>query len=145
MLLPNVFSENFLDGFFDDFARPVKKMFDASTSSVMKADVKEREDGYDLLIDLPGYKKDDVSVKFKDGYLIINANNQKEDEEKNEAGRYIRRERYYGSCSRGFYVGDAVKKEDIKAKFEDGMLKLDIPKKVKQPELEENQYIEIAG
>ena len=109
----------------------------------MKTDIKENEKDYELSVELPGYKKEDVNAELKDGYLIINATNEKNDEEKDEKG-YIRKERYYGSFTRSFYVGKDVKEEDIKAKFENGVLILDIPKEVeKLPE--EKKYIAIEG
>ena len=108
-----------------------------------RSDIKENEKDYELSIELPGYKKEDVNAELKDGYLIITATNEQNDEEKNEGG-YIRKERYFGSCSRTFYVGKDLKEEDIKAKFENGILTLDVPKDVeKLPE--EKKYISIEG
>ena len=94
---------------------------------------------------MPAVKKEDVKAELRDGYLTIQASTDSNKEEKDSNGRYIRRERYSGSCSRSFYVGDAVTQEDIKAKFEDGTLKLLIPKKEAVPEVEERKYIAIEG
>lgn len=111
----------------------------------MSTDVKENDRGYELHIELPGYKKEDVKAELKDGTLTINASMKKENDEKDENGKYIRRERYCGNCSRSFYVGDAIEQEDIKAKFEDGILKVFVPKKEAKPAVEEKKYITIEG
>ena len=147
MLMPSIFGESLFDEFFDDFARPAKKTvrYTTQTPSVMRTDVKEHETGYELDIDLPGYKKEDVQAELKDGYLTITATTKTNDDQKDEAGKYIRRERYYGTCSRSFYVGEDIKQEDIKAKFEDGILKVAVPKKEAKPKVEENKYITIEG
>ena len=147
MLMPSIFGENLFDDLFDDFARPVRKVAGYSTpaTSVMKTDVKETDAGYELDIDLPGYKKEDVKAQLKDGYLTISAETKKDDDKKDDNGKYIRRERYYGSCSRSFYVGDDVTEEDIRAKFEDGILKVSVPKKQPKPAVEQNKYITIEG
>ena len=147
MLMPSIFGESLFDEFFDDFARPVKKVAGYSTQApaVMKTDVKEHETGYELDIDLPGYKKEDVQAQLKDGYLTITASNKTSNDQKDEAGKYIRRERYYGTCSRSFYVGDDVTEEDIKAKFEDGILKINVPKREKKEEIPQKKYICIEG
>ena len=110
---------------------------------VMPTDVKETETGYELAINLPGYKKEDVKAELKDGYMTITATTKKNNDQKNEEGRYIRRERYVGSCSRTFYVGEAVTEEDIHAKFEDGILTITVPKKELQPQVEEKKFISI--
>ena len=147
MLLPSIFGENLFDEFFEDFARPVKNVvrYSAPASAVMRADVKEYESGYELDVELPGYKKEDVQEELKDGYLTITASTKTDEGQKDENGKYLRRERYYGTCSRTFYVGEDVKQEDIKAKFEDGILKVAVPKKEAQPKVEENKYITIEG
>ena len=146
MLMPSIFGENLFDDFFDDFYRPVRKNGHRASlpvNTVMKTDVRETENGFELDIDLPGYKKEDVQAQLKDGYMTITAAAKKSNDEKDEQGRYIRRERYAGTCSRSFYVGDQITEEDIKAKFEDGILKVSIPKKEAKPEVEENKYIAI--
>ena len=100
---------------------------------------------FDIEIDLPGYKKEDVQAELKDGYMTINASRNSNDDKKDEEGNYIRRERYYGSCSRSFYVGKQITEEDIKAKFEDGILKISVPKKEVKKEIPEKKYIAIEG
>ena len=147
MLMPSIFGESLFDDWFDDFARPVKKVarYSVPTAAVMRTDVKENEAGYELDIDLPGYKKEDVQAQLKDGYLTITASTKTNDDQKDDSGKYIRRERYYGTCSRSFYVGDDIEQDDIKAKFEDGILKVAVPKKDAKPKVEENKFITIEG
>lgn len=147
MLMPSIFGENLLDDFFDGFASPARYMgrYNTSIAGIMKTDVKENEKGYELDIDLPGYQKEDVKAELKDGYLTISATTKNEKDEKDKDHKYIRRERYYGSCSRSFYVGDAVTQEEIKARFDNGILKVSIPKKESKPEVEESKYIAIEG
>ena len=147
MLMPSIFGESLFDEFFDDFARPAKSVarVNASVPAVMRTDVKESDTGYELDIDLPGYKKEDVQAQLKDGYLTITASTKSNGDQKDEAGKYIRRERYYGTCSRSFYVGEDIEQEDIKAKFEDGILKIGVPKKDAKPKVEENKFITIEG
>ena len=125
MLMPSIFGENLFDDFFD---YPFVKN-EAESNGLMKTDVKDTEHGYEITMNLPGVKKEDVKAALKDGYLTISATSDSKKEEKNDKGQYIRRERYTGSCSRSFYVGDAVTEEDIKAKFENGTLKMLVPKK----------------
>lgn len=110
----------------------------------MKTDIKETDSSYEMDIDLPGFKKEDVSAKLENGYLTITAAKGVDKDEKNENGVYIRRERYSGECSRTFYIGEAVKEEDIKARFEDGILKISVPK-VDPKKVEGRKYIAIEG
>ena len=146
MLMPSIFGENLFDDFFDDFARPYKVTTGyTQPANIMKADVKETEGSFELDIDMPGYKKEDVKAELKDGYLTITGTTKKETGDQDKKGKYVRRERYCGSCSRSFYVGKAVEKEDIKAKFEDGVLKISVPKKEEKPKVEESKYISIEG
>ena len=142
MLMPSIFGENLLDDFFDF---PFGSNYTATDSSLMKTDIKEMENGYEVTMNLPGVKKEDVKAELKDGYLTISASSNSNKDEKDEEGRYIRRERYSGSCSRSFYVGDAVTEADIKAKFENGTLTMMIPKKEVQPTVENKKYIAIEG
>lgn len=136
MLMPSLF-----DDFFADFARPVRRSLNPMPQ-LMKTDVKEKDNGFDLDIELPGYKKEDLTLELKEGYLNVSATTkQSNDDEEN--GHFIRRERYIGTSSRSFYVGDEVTEEDIKAKFEDGILKIYVPKKEAQPEIPESKYIAI--
>lgn len=126
---------------FDDlFNAP---FFTRNEANMMKTDIKEHDGGYELTVDLPGVKKEDIKAELNDGYLTISAENNTNKDEKDENGKYLCRERYSGSYSRSFYVGDAITEEDIKAKFENGTLKLDIPKKEALPE-KQNKYIAIG-
>ena len=111
----------------------------------MRTDVKENDKGFTLDIDLPGYKKEDISAELKDGYLTVSAKTNEEHEEKEDEGTYIRRERTFGSCSRSFYIGENIEESEVKAKFEDGILKVFVPKKEIEPPVEERKYISIEG
>ena len=144
MLLPDLFENNLLNSFMDDDW--TNKFFDAPAQRPvsMKTDVRETEHGYELGIELPGYKKEDVKAELHDGYLTVTASHTENKDEKDKEGHYIRRERYHGACRRSFYVGKDVGQEDIKAKFEDGILKLDIPKP-DQKKVEEKRMIAIEG
>ena len=138
MLMPSIFGENLFDDWFDDFpfyidkdAKNVeKKLYGRKAGRIMKTDIKEKEDGYELVVDLPGFSKDEVKASLENGYLIISAAKglDKEEEEK-ETGHYIRKERYSGACERSFYVGEELEQSDIKAEFKHGILKLFVPKK----------------
>jgi len=154
MLMPSIFGENLFDDFFDDLPfyddadmkKAVKKLYGRRASRMMKTDIQDLDNGYELTIDLPGFKKDEVSATLEDGYLTINAvKGLEQDEREKKAGRYIRRERYAGACSRRFYVGDQVTQDEIKGKFKHGLLKLFIPKKEEKPAVEQNHYIAIEG
>ena len=131
-MLPSIFGENLFDEVFDDaFDRRLRNgsnaLYGKHARNLMKTDVQENESGYTLSIDLPGFKKDEVNVELKDGYLTVSAQKGLDKDETDKQGRYIRRERYAGSCSRSFYVGD-LKPEDIRGKFESGVLTLSMPK-----------------
>ena len=126
------------DTFFDTGASTEKL-----APSLMRTDIKENDDGFELTIDLPGFKKEDVQAQLKDGYLSIAAQTHNETSE--EKGTYVRKERFAGKCSRTFYVGEDVEEDDIKAKFEDGVLTIKVPKKQEQPKLEDNHTIAIEG
>lgn len=146
MLMPGIFRESLFDDFFEDIVRPVRRSgYTRNTADVMRTDVKEDQNGYELYIELPGYRKEDVQARLKDGNLVISASRENEKEEKDAEGRFIRRERFSGKCSRCFYVGDSVKEEDIRARFEDGMLKVFVPKKENRPAVEESKVIMIEG
>ena len=140
MMLPSIFGENLLDNWFDDGWNS----WDYSNTSLMKTDIKENDNDYELTMNLPGVKKEDVTAELKDGYLTIHATSNQNKDEKDEDGKYIRRERYSGSCNRSFYVGDAVTEEDIKANFENGTLKMTIPKKEAKA-VPEKKFISIEG
>lgn len=156
MLTPSIFGGNLFDNFFDDlFDFPVindtamqdaqRKLYGQHAPNMMKTDVQEHEDHFEVDIDLPGFKKDELSLELQDGYLVIRAAKQySEDEKEKNTGKFVRRERYAGSMSRTFYVGEDVKQEDIHAKYESGVMKLTIPKpEVKKPEIEQKKYIAI--
>lgn len=117
-------SDPFDFGFFG--TNPTPK---TSTSSLMKTDIKENDKGYELAIDLPGFKKENVQIELNEGYLTINAKTEHEDEKKDENGTFLRKERFSGSCSRSFYVGEDISEEDVSAKFTDGILTITVPKK----------------
>lgn len=148
MMMPSVWRRDLFDELFDGIAKPMPyfKGIERGPAQqlAMRTDVIENEDAFELDIDLPGVKKEDVKAELKNGYLVISASRDS-NEEKSEEGKYIRRERYFGSASRSFYVGDQLQQEDIKAKFENGILKLTVPKNVEHPELEANKYIAIEG
>lgn len=150
MLMPSIFGENLFDDFMDfpfekEFFGRRNPLYGKNEKNLMKTDVKETEDSYEVDIDLPGFKKEEISAKLEDGYLTISAAKGLEKEEKDEkSGKYIRRERYTGQCSRSFYVGNAVTEADIRAKFEDGILKLSVPKKDAK-QIETKKYIAIEG
>ena len=136
-MLPSIFGENLFDEFFDDNFGMVpmwngrNPLYGKHAKNLMKTDVRETEDTYEVDIDLPGFKKDEISVDLEDGYLTIRAAKSLDKDEKDKKGKYIRQERYAGACSRSFYVGD-VKPEDVSAKYEDGILKLSMPKQAKK-------------
>lgn len=149
MMLPTIFGENLFDDFMDDafernFFGGRNPLYGKHSRNLMKTDVKETETGYELDIDLPGFKKDEISAHLEDGYLTVSAAKGVDKDEKDNEGRYIRRERYSGSMTRSFYVGRAVTEEDIKAKYEDGILSLSIPKKDPKA-VEAKKYIAIEG
>ena len=147
MLMPTRRNRGLLSDFmFDPFdAFFNTPMPSAQTPTLMRTDIKETDGGFEMTIDLPGFKKDDVNAELKDGYLHIEAQTKSETEDKDASGTYVRKERFSGKCSRTFYVGEDVEEKDIKAKFEDGTLKIDIPKKQEQPKLEEKKTIAIEG
>ena len=131
-MLPSIFGENLFDEWFDgslekQFFGGRDPLYGKHAKNLMKTDVKELDHGYLLDVELPGFKKDEIEIQLQDGYLTISANKQIEKEEKKEKGRYIRQERYAGQCSRSFYVGD-ISPEDIQAKYEDGVLRVQIPR-----------------
>ena len=147
MLLPSIFGENLFDDFFDDVPffdnraenQIEKKLYGRHAHNVMKTDIKETDDGYELIVDLPGFKKDEIKVSLEDGYLTIEAaKGLDEDEQEKKSGKYIRKERYAGSCQRSFYVGDNLTQEDIKGEFKHGILTLNVPKKEAKPAVETN-------
>ena len=145
-MLPSIFGENLFDDMFRDFASfdpfsASDALYGKHARALMKTDIRETDNSYELDIDLPGFKKDELQLHLQDGYLTVSAAKGLDKDEKDQQGRYIRQERYTGACSRSFYVGD-VQPEDVKAKFEDGVLKLTVPKK-DVPALEAKNQITI--
>ena len=149
MLMPSIFNDNVFDDFFDfpfydDKAE--KKLYGHHAANLMKTDIQEHDDGYTLEMDLPGFKKEEIQIELNNGYMTISAaKGLDEDEKDKKSGKYIRRERYTGSCQRSFYVGEDVTEEDIKAEFKHGILKLFIPKKEAKPAVEQKKYVSIEG
>ena len=148
MLLPSIFGENLLDDLMDlprfEFPDIDRKLYGKNAAHVMKTDVREHEGGYEVDIDLPGFKKDEIKLTLENGYLTVAAGKALNSDEKDKKGKVIRQERYSGSMQRSFYVGENVTEEEIKAKFEDGVLKLTVPKKEKA-EVPEKKLIQIEG
>ena len=146
MLMPSIFGENLFNDDWMDFGFPEvdKALYGKHASHEMKTDVKETDSGYEVDIDLPGFKKDEINVQLDNGYLSISVAKGLDKEEKNKEGKYIRKERYAGAMSRSFYVGDAITQEDIKAKYESGILRLSIPKK-EAKQVEATKRIAIEG
>ena len=136
-MLPSIFGENLFDDWFDESFGMLPEwgsrnpLYGKHAKNLMKTDVRETEDSYELDIDLPGFKKDEINVDLKDGYLTISAAKGLDKDEKDKNGKYIRQERYAGACSRSFYVGD-VEPKDVSASYEDGILKLSMPKQAKK-------------
>ena len=131
-MLPSLFGESLFDRFFDDslekeFFGTHNPLYGKHAKNLMKTDVKDVNDHYEVAVDLPGFQKDEVNVELENGYLTISAAKGLDKDQKDDEGHYIRQERYSGSCSRSFYVGD-IQSEDIHAKYEDGILKLTLPK-----------------
>ncbi len=145
-MLPSIFGENLFDEFFNDpFALMTSgrdPLYGKHAKNLMKTDVRELDGSYEIDIDLPGFKKDEVDIQLQDGCLTISAAKGLDKDEKDKQGRYIRQERYAGSVSRSFYVGEDVKPADVKASFEDGILKLSVPK-AEAKQLPENTTIAI--
>ncbi|MGN0996345.1 MAG: Hsp20/alpha crystallin family protein [Candidatus Ventricola sp.] len=137
MLLSNVFSDMFDDMF------PTTNTRAAQGNGMMSCDVKEFADHYELDMELAGYRKEDIKAELKDGYLTIKAERHSDNTQSDSQGRVVRSERFMGTCQRTFYVGDHVQRQDVSAAYEDGVLKLQIPKKVEQPKVEERNYIDI--
>ena len=158
MLRPSIFGESLFDEFFDfpefpDFSelekmenKMNKKLYGRHAKNMMKVDIKDQDNAYEMDIDLPGFKKEEISAELENGYLTITAaKGLDQDEQEKDTGRYIRRERYAGTCQRSFYVGEGVKQEDIKAEFKHGVLKLLIPKEAPKLEQKNDRYIAIEG
>lgn len=138
MMIPR--RKNEFDLLGEMFADP---FFTEHESKIMKTDIKEKKDKYLIDVELPGYEKENIKMEVEDGYLTVHAEIDSNKEEKEE-GKFVRRERYVGSCSRSFYVGTEIQAEDIKASFKNGMLKIEIPKKEEKKELPEKKYVQIG-
>jgi HSP20 family molecular chaperone IbpA len=150
MLVPELFTENLFDNWFDDFGlekemnRLNRRLYGKRAGREMLTDVREHDDHYDLEIDLPGFKKEDITVELENGYLTITANKGHDQEEKDKKGTIIRQERYSGTMSRSFYLGENYRTEDIRASFEGGVLTLNVPKKEEQKQIEHPHQIMIG-
>ena len=142
-MLPSIFSENLFDDFFNSamFPKAEHELYGKHAKNLMNTDVREVENGYEIDMNLPGFKKDEVEIQLQDGCLTVSAAKGLDKDEKKK-GRYIRQERYAGQCSRSFYVGESVQPKDVHAKFEDGILKLSLPK-AEQPKLPDHRTITI--
>ena len=150
MLVPSIFGENLFDDFMDfpfddDFWGRKNPLYGKNAKRMMKTDIRETDGSYELDVDLPGFKKDEIQASLENGYLTISAAKGLDKDDKDKEGKYIRQERYAGAMSRSFYVGDEVTQDEIKAKYEDGILKLSIPKKEKKPAVEQENHIAIEG
>ena len=153
MMMPSIFGENLFDDFDSWFDAPVEKRFFGKKNplygkhakNLMKTDVREKKDSYEVDIDLPGFKKDEITAELKDGYLTISAAKGLDKDEKDKEGKYIRRERYAGNMSRSFYVGKHVTVEDVHPKYESGILSFSVPKEEAKPVEEKKHYISIEG
>ncbi len=150
LYMPSIFGEDLMDRWFNDmdreFARMEKPLYGHNAKYLMKTDVRERDDGYEVDIELPGFHKDEVQLSLENGYLnIVAAKGLDKDEKDKKTGKLIRQERYAGNLSRSFYVGEDITEDDIKAKLEHGVLSLQIPKKEAKPQLPEKKYIAIEG
>ena len=154
MLMPSIFGENLFDDFMNDFPffddrdmeKAEKKLYGHHAKQLMKTDIRETDTAYELEMDLPGFKKEDIKVSLDNGYMTVSAQKGLDKDEKDEkSGRYIRRERYSGACERTFYVGDQLTQKDIKGEFKHGILKLLVPKKDPKAVENEKTYITIEG
>ena len=150
MLMPSIFGENLFDDWMDfpfdrNFFEGRDPLYGKHAKNIMKTDVRETDDTYELDIDLPGFKKEEVTAELKNGYMTISAAKGLDKDEKDKEGRYIRKERYSGSCSRSFYVGEHVAVEDIHPKYENGILSFTVPKKEQKAVEEKNKFIAIEG
>lgn len=150
MLLPSIFGENLFDDFMDDFRYPAfpdvdKTLYGKHAKNLMKTDVKEKDGSFEVDIDLPGFKKDEITMHLEDGYLTVSAAKGLDKDEKDEKGTYVRHERYAGNMSRSFYVGEQITEDDIHPKYENGILTFSVPKKEKKAIEDKKRYITIEG
>ena len=150
MLLPSIFGENLFDDdwmfpFDSDFFGKKNPLYGKHAKNLMKTDVRETESSYEVDIDLPGFKKDEIKAQLENGYLTVSAAKGLDKDEKDQKGKYTRQERYAGAMSRSFYIGEEVSQDEIRAKYENGILRLTIPKKDAKPAVEEKKHIAIEG
>ena len=158
-MLPSIFGEDLFDDWMNDyfpFGRDFDKEFSKALApteralygkhakNMMKTDIREHDAGYEVDIDLPGFKKDEISIELEKGYLTVSAAKGLDKDEEDKKGKYIRKERYAGAMQRSFYVGENLTQEDIKAKYENGILRLSVPKKEAKP-VETKKTIAIEG
>ena len=148
MLMPRWFGESLFDDWmeepFRDLNNTQRRLYGKHADALMRTDVREKDDCYEVDIDLPGFKKEEISLELQDGTLTVSAAKALDQEHKDDQGRVLRQERYAGSMQRSFYLGENVTEEDVKARFEDGVLRLTVPKK-DQPKLPEKKVIMIEG
>ena len=152
MMMPSIFGENLFDDFFTPFyyddkdeKKAEKKLYGHRAQNLLKTDIKETKEGYELVIDVPGFKKDEISIELENGYLTVSAAKGLDKDEEDKKGNYIRKERYAGSMSRSFYVGKHVTVEDVHPKYESGILSFSVPKAEAKPVEEKKHYISIEG
>jgi HSP20 family molecular chaperone IbpA len=154
MLAPSIFEENFIDelfGFpylkeFDGMEHDMeRKLYGRKASRMMKTDIREKDDNYEISVDLPGFKKEDITVELDNGYITISASKNLDKEGNNKKGKLLRQERYAGSMTRSFYVGENVEKTDVDANYRHGVLNLIIPKKAMEKKIPEKNLIAIEG
>ena len=147
MMMPSIFGGNLFNDDWMDFSFPDidKELYGKHAKNLMKTDVKEKDGNYEVAIDLPGFKKDEITAELKDGYLTISAAKGLDKDEKDKEGKYIRRERYAGNMSRSFYVGDQVTEDDIHPKYENGVLSFSVPKEEAKKIEDKKRYISIEG
>lgn len=145
--MPSVFGKNLFDDFFGDFAFPEidRTIYGRHANNLMRTDVKETDSGYEVDIDMPGFKKEDIRMELEKGYLTVSAAKEYGDDQKDDKGRYVKRERYSGSVSRSFYVGENVTEEDIHPRYENGILSFCLPKEEQKTIEEKKHYIAIEG
>lgn len=142
-MVPRILRRIFSDDAFDEILLKDFKRKNLADYNLMSADIKEKKDSYLLEIELPGFKKEDIRAEIANGYLIIRTTHEDKKEDIDTDEKYIRRERYSGHCMRSFYIGENITQEEIKAKFENGLLKLEIPKKESQEKIEKKNCIQI--
>ena len=150
MMMPRIFGENLFDDFMNDFAFPAfpnveKKLYGKHARNLMKTDVKDTDTGYEVDVDLAGFKKDEIQIELEKGLLTVTAAKGLDKDEKDKKDNYIRRERYAGSMSRSFYVGEHVTEDDIHPKYENGILSFTVPKEEAKAIEDKKHYISIEG